>query len=391
MHEVALHINHNVDDFRAPFTEESLKAASGQSDVLSPAHSSALTECLTSVHGIFNTFFSYDLNTVRALPIFYFVRVAYAVVVLVKMHFAVNAVNSEVGKIINKDDLQVEYHLNRLLDIFETISKEDAFRPANKFLNILLKLRDWFEKNKDNRPRQVNPREPPRWSLQYDSPTDMSQEPLPSQKKLDEKSQPNQRQESQQQQFVAQSSVQHNQRSRNNNTSSHPTPTLQSQHPQLQYPTAAASPLHFLSEVATTQSPHHQNIQPPHQQQQNHQQQQQQMQQMSQQQGPTAWYQMQAQQQQQQAQMQAQQEQHHQQQQQNGMNPPGMNPNGMDVNMGGMGMSMDYYGDAMNLTLGGGAESELTNLFMEDPLFGFGLGMGLDGMDPGSTMYGMGW
>lgn len=113
------------------------------------------------------------------------------------------------------------------------------------------------------------------------------------------------------------------------------------------------------------------------------------MQQMSQQQGPTAWYQMQAQQQQQQqqqAQMQAQQQ---HQQQQNGMSQPGMNPNGMDVNMGSMGM--DYYGDAMNLTLGGGAESDITNLFMEDPLFGFGLGMGLDGMDPGSTMYGMGW
>ena len=67
----------------------------------------------------------------------------------------------------------------------------------------------------------------------------------------------------------------------------------------------------------------------------------------------------------------------------------GMNSNGMDVNIGGMGM--DYYGDAMNLTLGGGAESDITNLFMEDPLFGFGLGMGLDGLDPGSTMYGMGW
>jgi len=379
MHEVALHINHNVDDFRAPFTEESLKAASGQSDVLSPAHSSALTECLTSVHGIFNTFFSYDLMTVRALPIFYFVRVAYAVVVLVKMHFAVNAVNSEVGKIINKDDLNVESHLNRLLDIFETISKEDAFRPANKFLIILLKLRDWFEKNKDNRPMQMNPREPPRWSVQYDSPTEMSQQQqLPQQKKADEKLQPNQRQPEMKQQ----SSSQQNQRSRNNNNQSHPTPTLQSQHPQLQYPTAAASPLHFLSEVATTHSPHNQNMQPP----QNHQQA---MQQMSQQQGPTAWYQMQAQQQQQQqqqAQMQAQQQ---HQQQQNGMSQPGMNPNGMDVNMGSMGM--DYYGDAMNLTLGGGAESDITNLFMEDPLFGFGLGMGLDGMDPGSTMYGMGW
>lgn len=151
MHEIALHINHNVDDFRAPFTEESLKAASGQSVVLSPAHSSAILECLSAVHGIFDTFFAFDVAMIRALPIVYFVRVAYAVVVLIKLHFAITAPGSEVGKIVTKEELNVEHYLDNLLGIFIAMADDDAFRPNNKFLMILGKLREWFQKNKESK------------------------------------------------------------------------------------------------------------------------------------------------------------------------------------------------------------------------------------------------
>ena len=151
MHEVALHINHNVDDFRAPFTEESLKAASGQSIVLSEAHSKALMECLTSVHACFHSFFNFDMTTIKALPIFYFVRIAYAVVVLIKLFFAVTAPGSQLGKIMSQEDLQVEYYIDALLRILHSIDDDEAFRPARMFLLILTRLRQWFQTNRANR------------------------------------------------------------------------------------------------------------------------------------------------------------------------------------------------------------------------------------------------
>lgn len=151
MHEVALHINHNVDDFRAPFTEESLRAASGQCIVLSAAHSKALTECLAAAHGCFQAFFNFDIPTIKALPIFYFVRIAYAVVVLIKLFFAVTAPGSEVGKIISQEDLQVEHHVDTLLRILHTIDDEESFRPAKMFLLILTKLHHWFKANRENK------------------------------------------------------------------------------------------------------------------------------------------------------------------------------------------------------------------------------------------------
>lgn len=74
------------------------------------------------------------------------------------------------------------------------------------------------------------------------------------------------------------------------------------------------------------------------------------------------------------------------QQQQAGQPPPGMNPANMDVSMGGM---MDFMGfeQAMDMTLGpGGADGDISSLFMGEPLFSFG-SMGMDGMND----YGMGW
>lgn len=149
MHEIALHINHNVDDFRAPFTEESLRASSGQSVVASPAHTKAIAQCLSSVHAIFDAFFAFDPTMIRALPIFYFVRIAYAVVVLIKLHFAITAPGSEVSKIITEEQLRVEKYLDTLLRLFQALDDDDAFRPANKFLFILGKMHAWFQKNKE--------------------------------------------------------------------------------------------------------------------------------------------------------------------------------------------------------------------------------------------------
>jgi len=261
MHEVAMHTNHNVDDFRAPFTEESIKAASGQSFVLSAAHSSALSECLTSVHGIFRAFFGFDLTMIRALPIFYFIRVAYAVVVLIKLYFAVTAPGSEVGKIITKEDLDVESHLDQLLRIFHTIADADAFRPATKFLIIVGKLRAWFQKNKTSKsiPREASHLNP--WAsvgALEDANGDDRKLPLPPLKLESQPLLPTKAQ-SKQQQHYQQQSQHHQQQQQQQQQQLQQQQQQQQQHQQQayshqmsHYPTN--TPLHFLSEVATNTS-----------------------------------------------------------------------------------------------------------------------------------------
>lgn len=228
-----MHIDHNIDDFRAPFTEESLRAGSGNSDVLSPAHSQALTECVKAAHGIFRTFLSFDLTTVRSLPILFFVRTAYAVVVMIKLYFAVTAPDSQVGQNISKDDLDVEGHLDRLLGAFKRMGGEDSFRPANKFLIILGKLREWFWKNRDvkvapNKKSSFNP-----WAAAVAA-DDAMQDPVKFESSHDAKQGSNRHGSGASQQQVAQA-----QQTREYNS---------------------RTPLHFLSDVATSSGTSQQQV-----------------------------------------------------------------------------------------------------------------------------------
>ncbi|TVY86493.1 Transcriptional regulator [Lachnellula willkommii] len=146
MHEVALHVDHNVDEFKPPFTEEI----------------SALSSCLTAIDGIFEAFFRFDVETIRCLPIFNFIRVAYAVVVLIKMYFAATTPNSELGKVIDKDNMKVEQYLDNLVEIFRAAAADDKSRPSAKFFMVLIMLKTWFHRQSEGKVAHLS--SPPRLS-----------------------------------------------------------------------------------------------------------------------------------------------------------------------------------------------------------------------------------
>ena len=145
MHEVAMHIDpsteaHECNPDTEPFHEVT------QGELLTPAHISALTICLISIHGIFDTFLSFAVETVRNLPTFQFARVTYACVLLIRMYFAATTANAELGKVISKGDLKVEHYLDHLLDAFRAAAEAEKSRPAQKFLMVIVMLKTWFQK-----------------------------------------------------------------------------------------------------------------------------------------------------------------------------------------------------------------------------------------------------
>jgi hypothetical protein len=155
MHEVALHVDHNVEEFKPPFTEDALGGVGvGEQASLSSAHIAALSVCLNSVDGIFATFMELDVEAVRCLPVINFVRIAYAVVVLIKMYFAAAKPNSELGKVINKDDMRVEQYLDDLVEKFSASAADHKSRPSHKFLMVLLMLKTWFGRQREGKAPQ---------------------------------------------------------------------------------------------------------------------------------------------------------------------------------------------------------------------------------------------
>ncbi|KAI1259299.1 hypothetical protein F5Y18DRAFT_312370 [Xylariaceae sp. FL1019] len=162
MHEIALYVDKNNDEYRPPSNAEALRdPIPGLGDGLTSAHIGALSSCLTAIDGIFEVFLSLDVQSIRCLPIFNFVRVAYAVVVLIKIYFSASSPNSELGKVIDKDNMKVAEYLDKLLDKFRETAAQDKSRPAGKFLVVLVMLRGWFHKQGQPRPQpdeqQIDP------------------------------------------------------------------------------------------------------------------------------------------------------------------------------------------------------------------------------------------
>ncbi|KAI0176481.1 hypothetical protein GGR52DRAFT_541200 [Hypoxylon sp. FL1284] len=163
MHEIALH---GAQQFKEPQDDsagaeslrEPIPAASAES--LTPSHVSALSSCLNAIDGILETFLSMDVDTIRCVPIFSFVRVAYAVVVLIKMFYSASNSNSELGRVINKDNMKVAEYLEKLFDKFSDVARSDKSLPATKFLHVLNILRTWFYKNGQNRGKPEGSKKP---------------------------------------------------------------------------------------------------------------------------------------------------------------------------------------------------------------------------------------
>ncbi|KAJ5935801.1 Transcription factor [Penicillium verhagenii] len=132
----------------------------------------ALTSCLNSIHRSFDTILSIDVERVRYLPTLALARTAYPVVSLIKIYSLVTAPDSHIGRLMDARSLKVEYYLNRVITHYRAAAALEGGRVAGKFGNIIMMLRDWFLKKRENGPelREIfgaemhNPREtqPPR-------------------------------------------------------------------------------------------------------------------------------------------------------------------------------------------------------------------------------------
>ena len=145
MHEIAMHHNHNVDDFKPPYNITPLDGPS-EPDFVTPAHIDSLTICLASIHNAFDAFLSMDVNVLRALPTLFFVRNSYAAVALIKMYSAVSAKGSKFGTIFKISDLKVEQYLDRLINRLTKTAEGGASRVAHKFSFIFNMLKNWHLK-----------------------------------------------------------------------------------------------------------------------------------------------------------------------------------------------------------------------------------------------------
>ncbi|KAJ9246681.1 transcriptional regulator family: Fungal Specific TF [Paecilomyces variotii] len=148
MHEIAMHVDHNIDDFRPPFVSSAREGA--LTEHTTPAHVDALTSCLTSIHESLDIMCSLDQKTILALPTIFFARTSYVAVALIKLFSATSAQDSRLGQVFDPADLKVEYYLDKVTQHFKVAGNNDGGRTVAKFAVVLSMLKNWFLKRKDH-------------------------------------------------------------------------------------------------------------------------------------------------------------------------------------------------------------------------------------------------
>nr|POE49149.1 transcriptional regulator war1 [Quercus suber] len=140
--EVALHIEHSPEDFKAPLQMGSIRHYDGP-EIPTLVLAEAIAGCITSSHAICATFLSMDVDLLRSLPVFSYVRLSYATFVLVKLCLSAVHPNSRIAQVLNQGSLQVESYVDRMILHARNIVGPTRCRIPAIFLALLFKLRQW--------------------------------------------------------------------------------------------------------------------------------------------------------------------------------------------------------------------------------------------------------
>ncbi len=151
MHDFAMPLDHGFENIKIPRPTGANKNQDKKNGSLSSAHVAALTTCLKSIHGIFDTFLGLAVSDVRALPVFHFARLARASVLLIRMYVVAATPDSPLGNVISGDDMKVEHYLGGLIELLRAGWLEGNCHPAHKLSIVLVLLQSRFKRTKEGK------------------------------------------------------------------------------------------------------------------------------------------------------------------------------------------------------------------------------------------------
>jgi hypothetical protein len=110
-----------------------------------PSHIDAISACIYSAHSVLDEILDMNILALRAIPILYYVRMQYCIILLMKLDLAVRAETIEVAEILDRNSLMVECYMEKLIPHLVTAAGEGVCRPASKFLGVLLRVKSWYQ------------------------------------------------------------------------------------------------------------------------------------------------------------------------------------------------------------------------------------------------------
>jgi hypothetical protein len=156
IHEIAMHFEHDIDDFKPPFSMTPTDANPQLSHRLyTPSHISLLTICLHSIHRIFDTFLSVEPVQLRNFPCVVFVRILYAGIAFLKLSTIATPTYRSPSSLFTADQLRTEYYFDKLVAALAETSNHGKYRSIGEFWEQVSMMKLWWLTTRPTRnPRQ---------------------------------------------------------------------------------------------------------------------------------------------------------------------------------------------------------------------------------------------
>ncbi|KAK5941377.1 hypothetical protein PMZ80_006655 [Knufia obscura] len=144
-HEIAMHSDHNVDDFRPPAgrpgSDDDVQSIK---DFITPSHLNALTKCVVSMKTALEAFINiFPSPTIRHLPCLYIVWTAYSAVAMIRLDGALRASKSKYAEIF-LPEFKIEYYLDAIVErLSGKVGPGLTCGPVPMFVQAFQKLKVW--------------------------------------------------------------------------------------------------------------------------------------------------------------------------------------------------------------------------------------------------------
>lgn len=149
LHHICLYAEYDPADFKPPYIISIPSANTGKvaEPMLTPAHLSSVTKCISSAQAVVDTFLSMPTATLACGSVVVYARMGYAIVILMKIHASAALPGGALSGVVDPGATRMGEYLERVVGHLADVSKYQCRLASEAWLPIMSQLRDWYRRH----------------------------------------------------------------------------------------------------------------------------------------------------------------------------------------------------------------------------------------------------
>jgi hypothetical protein len=139
-----MHDDHPPEDFMPPFQVQKIIAIQTDQQAAS-SYIEFTAVSISSAHSLLDILLGMDVDALRTIPIFNYVRMSYALMTLIKLYISSKSPSSRIGSVLKPETLRVDFYLRSMIDKLVEAAGPKEHRAPYTFLGMLMRFHAWYK------------------------------------------------------------------------------------------------------------------------------------------------------------------------------------------------------------------------------------------------------